>query len=112
MDAVKYVKAKARMCKTETCLTCPLSWQTCGGLTEDYIEEAVVLVEKWDKEHPERTRQSVFLERYPNAPVEADGVLELHPCEIDKTIDHEACRTSCENCRKNYWLAPVEEEKK
>lgn len=123
MDAVKYLNDKRRMCAFENCLTCPITVKvtsgkyvsnvvSCASFIASYPEETVAIVEKWAKEHPERTRQSVFLERYPNAPVEADGVLEVHPCEIDKTVDYDACQISCAECRKRYWLAPVEEEKK
>lgn len=123
MDAVEYLNDKRRMCAFENCTTCPIKVKltsgkyvcnivSCASFITNYPEETVAIVEKWAKEHPERSRQSAFLERYPNAAINYDGFLTIRPCEIDETIANDACHFRCSECRKNYWLAPVEEEKK
>lgn len=119
MDALDFMKAKKRMCGIENCLTCPMSLgetgRSCVWTMKEYPEDAVKIVEKWAKEHPEITRQSVFLQRYPNAFIEGDGVLGILPCELDTTFDSDLCYTlkadksDCFECRRSYWLAPAEE---
>lgn len=40
---------------------------------------AVRFVERWSKEHPRKTRQSVFLEQWPEAKIDNDGCLSVCP---------------------------------
>ena len=64
MDAVKFVKEKSRMCNSMTCGICPVSQNNsgerciCSVLLHDQTEKYVAIVEKWSKEHPEKTRTS------------------------------------------------------
>lgn len=61
MDAVEFVKGKARMTNacSMNCFDCPLSQNKndknvlCGILQRDYPEYTVEIVEKWSKENPE-----------------------------------------------------------
>lgn len=64
-------------------------------------------VRKWAEEHPIKTRQEAFLELYPNAALDENGVLKISACYIDKRI---ICNTSriCEKCRKEYWGGEAE----
>ena len=62
MDAVKFIKEKLRMCKSnEYCRDCKLNSQQtearmdCGTYTDIYPEQAVAIVEKWSQEHPGKT---------------------------------------------------------
>ena len=121
MDAVEYLKTKRRLCKEHTeCRGCPLNIEEhgyaigcpCGELERDNMEEMVRRVEKWAKEHPEKTRQSVFLERYPNAKTDEDGVLVICPRSIeqngcDKFDDH---ILMCSDCRRKYWSEEVQDD--
>lgn len=75
---------------------------SCRTFIAEHPDKAKEIVEKWAKEHPMKTRQAVFLELYPNAALDEDGVLNVHPCDIDKGF---ICygREMCEECRKEYW---------
>jgi hypothetical protein len=75
--------------------------------------DAVAIVEKWSKEHPVKTRQSVFLEQYPEAKIDGGGCLELCPCTIFTTNRDEYGRcaivdTKCFTCRREFWMQEVE----
>lgn len=115
MDAVEYIKALHRLCKTYiNCNGCPLRNNgTCiAGLCDedglcDGAEKAVPIVEQWAKDHPVKTRQSEFLKMFPNAAIyEDDGILCIKPCIIDESIK---CTNgkNCDDCRREYWLAEV-----
>lgn len=54
---------------------------------------------------------------FPNAQISSDGVIEIMPCAIEKNkhiTSNCSCPVAhgfnnCDTCRKNYWLAEVEE---
>lgn len=117
MDAVEFFKTVNRLCKNQSCRKCPV-WKegVCMtkhmvGLNDDLIksiEETVLKVEQWAKDHPAKTRQSEFLKQYPNASI-IDGVLIICPMAIDKALDDSkrCCETTCHKCLEKYWLAEV-----
>lgn len=75
---------------------------------------AVKFVEQWAAEHPAKTRQSVFLERYPEARIGDDGVLKINPCFLSASHRNVRgnCATmgrECSDCRREFWLAEVED---
>lgn len=84
MDAVKFIKERARMCDSLFgCEGCPANSQENGlgecfvGIKSKYApEQQIEIVDKWSKEHPRKTRQSVFLEQYP---VRKATVVYVHP---------------------------------
>ena len=101
MDAVEYLKTLQRLRGVEICT----------GLRNNNLEEAVALVEQWAKEHPIKTRQSVFLEQWPNAEFDCQGVIAIDPCDVDKTMygkDGDCYNGECDDCRRKFWLAEVE----
>ena len=112
MDAVEFLKEKERMCRNcESCSKCPADDQnngldmTCDCLEAEKPEEFVAIVERWSAEHPVKTRQSEFLEMFPNANTQG-GCLLICPFYLDK---NEKCACgSCADCQKEYWLAEVE----
>lgn len=118
MDAVEYLKTLNRMCHCE-CLKCEFGkarsgFETCPVWQRTHPKEAVEIAEKWAKEHPAKTRQSVFLEQYPKAKLTEDGVLALCPIAISSECSGENGRCvsfnrKCNNCRREFWLAEVEE---
>ena len=61
MDAVEYLKERARMCRSFNliCSDCPLFNGGCG---ESNPDEAVDIVEQWSKEHPVMTNAMKFEE--------------------------------------------------
>ena len=75
---------------------------------------AVKFVERWATEHPVKTRQSVFLEQYPEAKLKQNGVITICPLEVSAAYREKdgscAIRSgSCAECKKAFWLAEVEE---
>lgn len=120
MDAMEFLSEAKRMCDHNTgpCETCAAN-QFCGFTPEfpsDFgettqMQKMVELVEKWSKEHPRKTRQDEFLERWPNARVEeVSGLLDVPPCYIEQTLCAEgSCRgTDCTTCRRDFWMQEVE----
>lgn len=110
MDAVKFVEERRRM-YTLGCIK--------KGIN-DYntkAEAVVAEVEAWAAAHPRKTRQSVFLEQYPEARIDkSTGVLTICPADLTKECrdDRGACGAYsietcvCEPCRRNFWMQEVE----
>lgn len=114
MDAVEYLKTLCRMCHCE-CLKCEFGkarsgFETCPVWQRTHPKEAVEIAEKWAKEHPVKTRQSVFLEQWPDARInEADELPMASPCDLDGKLVGKCKGIICPECRKKFWLAEVEE---
>lgn len=110
MDAVKFVEERRRM-YTLGCIK--------KGIN-DYntkAEAVVAEVEEWSAAHPRKTRQSIFLEQYPEARIDkTTGVLTICPAELTKEYrdDRGACGAypiearDCEPCRREFWMQEVE----
>lgn len=117
MDALKFLQERSRMCKSYgACGGCPLEGAKCtlssSTSNEDY-EKIIAAVEQWSKEHPRKTRQSVFLEHWPAAKLDEHGVLVILPCLMNCTqykTPGGLCVTGmrCTDCRKKFWLQEVE----
>ena len=115
MDALKFFKECIRMCNyyyrmNDECNNCPREHKGCEISTQrdyDYIKEYIADVEKWSKEHPQRTRLQDFREKYPKAPIEADGTPAI--CCIDLGYRQYDCDPLKENC-VDCWNMPVEED--
>lgn len=109
MDAIKFIKEKARMCDTyKGCIGCPIDEAkgdrlACGWWVNDHIEEAVAIVEKWSEEHPQKTLKDDFLEKYPKA--EMYSTEEPYLC-VMKLYGTDRCLAS--NCRE-CWNKPLSE---
>ena len=114
MDAVEFLKTLCRMCNGE-CRECEYEkrsgFDPCTVWQYEHPEEAVAIAEKWEKEHPIKTRQSVFLEQFPNAPIYTNTHnVALDPCLIDTTLrGHCPTGRGCDICRREFWLAEVED---
>ena len=115
MDALEFLREHKRMCnRYEGCCDCPLEVSICPGSStipdEDY-KKIITVVEHWSKEHPSKTRQSVFLEQWPNARPADDGVLTFCPKRFDF---HISCLAECHSlkkssdCRREFWMQEVE----
>ena len=117
MDALEFLREHKRMCnRYEGCCDCPLEVSICPGSStmpdEDY-KKLITVVEHWSKEHPRKTRQSVFLEQYPEAIVGDDGVLRVCPSPIfpsDRSVYNGCARpnSTCSDCRREFWMQEVE----
>ena len=112
MDALEFIKAIKQM----------LSAGANDSTVQKYIsaykkndcEGMVKAAEQWAAAHPAKTRQSVFLEQYPEARLMQDGVLSICPIAISSAYRGEdgSCANpseKCDNCRRKFWLAEVEE---
>lgn len=116
MDEVKFIKEHGRMCRTyygcDGCLarnndgSCKFS-----TIVGDGADEQIALLEEWSAAHPRKTRQSVFLEQWPNARPADDGVLTFCPKRFDFHISCLAeCHSlkKCSDCRREFWMQEVE----
>lgn len=108
MDALEFIKAIKQM----------LSAGANNSTVQKYIsaykkndcEGMVKAAEQWAAEHPIKTRQSVFLEQWPDARIKkADGLPMASPCDLDGKLAGKCDGIHCPECRKKFWLAEVEE---
>nr|DAV89944.1 MAG TPA: hypothetical protein [Caudoviricetes sp.] len=102
--------AGAYICELD-CLDCPLSHsnngigEPCFGLETLYPEKVIAIVQKWSDEHPQKTFVTEFLNNYPNAVVNGDGIPDsVCPYDLGLTNKHD-CRKTCIEC----WNQPIEE---
>lgn len=101
MDAMRFIEECRRMCEATGYLAPVLTKQVPA---EDVVKE----VEKWSTAHPRKTRQSVFLEQWPNATM-YDSVLGINPCLMDDDFESHFCgKDSCAQCRREFWMQEVE----
>lgn len=117
MDALEFLKERNRMCHSyKGCGSCPLVGNHCTishATTNEDCERIIAAVEQWSKEHPRKTRQSIFLEQYPEACIGNDGVLRVCPCSIsashrDVRGNCATMRRECYDCRREFWMQEVE----
>lgn len=115
MDAMEFIRERNRMCKHFGCCgECPANGVICGTIGEmDDAERLVQIVEAWAKEHPRKTRKSVFLEQWPEARVDKYGIPSICPVNIAKNHRDEDCRCAdsmenCHKCRREFWMQEVE----
>lgn len=118
MDAVKFIKERDRMCRfyhhAGDCYQCPAKDCECSaleGMVDD--DNIVTIVEEWSAAHPRKTRQSVFLEQWPEARIYDNGVLGVCPAGISLSHrrDGGGClypRKECGECRREFWMQEVE----
>lgn len=117
MDAVKFLKERARMCEANQ--TGEMTCENCAaykGVSQCYKlgepkdpEKMVAIVEQWAAEHPVKTRQSEFLKHYPGARILAHGCLNACPMDVFSDADINCNAQPCFECKKAFWLAEVEE---
>lgn len=113
MDALEFLKERKRLCKLQTdCNECLFDGAKCvvSSFTpdEDY-KRVIATVEQWSAAHPRKTRQSVFLEQWPNCMVDRDGTVGMCPRNVDKNYICDLNRyTGCLDCRREFWMQEVE----
>lgn len=115
MDAVKFIKERERLCKEHTvCSGCPANDNNRCKFNITLGDEAakqVEFLEEWSAAHPRKTRQDVFLEQYPNAKLDKDGVLRICPAFVGGDVSEKykcLCLTDCGACRHEFWSQKVE----
>lgn len=115
MDAVEFLRERRRMCNYyEYCEGCPLDETECvvsNTTSSEDCERIITAVKQWSKEHPHKTRQSVFLGQWPNAELDCEGVIAIDLCDIDKTMygKYSGCSNGdCGDCSREFWMQEVE----
>ena len=119
MEALEFLKERKRMCRSfgGSCTGCPCEKVRCvinAHVSDDDYKRIVAMVEEWSAAHPRKTRQSVFLEQYPDAIISHDGLPEVAPCQLCVGLIHgkstEDCekRGLCAECRHEFWMQEVE----
>lgn len=112
MDALEFIKAIKQM----------LSAGANNSTVQKYIsaykkndcEGMVKAAEQWAAEHSIKTRQSVFLEQFPNVRLDTNEIIDISPCRVDPKQypfnGKDCCKfRSCGECRREFWMQEVEE---
>lgn len=77
------------------------------------FEKAYNIVEKWSDAHPAKTKSDEFLKLHPDAMINADGVVAIPPCFIEKNFkDGNICENfgnKCDECTRQYWSKGVDD---
>lgn len=120
MNAVEFLKERDRMCSVYSgkgyCEGCPLKGMHCmtvQPLYDDSYEKVINTVEQWSKEHPRKTRQSVFMEQYPEAELTKDGVISICPMAVSAAYRNKTgnctspTRPRCAECGREFWMQEV-----
>lgn len=100
-------------CKIK-CNECPLSVYnntigfTCNEFEGNYPKKAIKIVQKWSDEHPSKTILSDFIEKYPNAPLNDDGIPKTI-CIGDLGLNDLGLCKAGRNCIE-CWNRPIESE--
>ena len=117
MDAVKFIEERNRMCKSfgDGCAGCPASY-ACGCCAVDQaVDQAstldatdqVAIVEEWSDAHPRKTRQSEFLNLFPDADL-STGTVNVCPNSLYKGKCDCARYQNCLSCKREFWSQEVE----
>ena len=119
MDALEFLKERKRLCNScKGCDGCPLEGTHCvlSYATDDKDHERIIAtVEQWSEEHPRKTRQSVFLEKWPETEIDMDGVIQICPMPIsaahrDSNGECKYPEKWCSDCRREFWMQEEKEE--
>ena len=121
MDAIRYFIEKNRLlnsigktgvgCNYICCSDCPLGSKNngrnllCSNFETEYPEEAVAIVEKWAEEHPQKTCLSDFLEKFPEAVLDDEGIpLEICADILGYEVNCDLHKGKCVDC----WNSTLE----
>ena len=76
----------------------------------------IEVVEKWAEKHPKRTRQDKFLEHYPDAQINGNGIVDVAPCAVERNrffkngdVTCNMPDIGCTKCMREYWTEEIEE---
>ena len=112
MDAVEFIRERNRMCKSfNRCSDgCPAWGGSCkletGTDLECEADKQVEIVKDWAAAHPRKTRQSVFLEQYPEAKL-VDNILAVCPKVLNTSFPcwiYSSANVRCADCRREFWM--------
>ena len=105
MDAIEFLKTAKRRYESDPDKNFSAIYFDLN--LEDYVKE----LEKWEKDHPTKTRQTEFLKMFPNALMMPNGYLNVAPCVLDEEIYRKCSERSqmkCDKCYKDFWSKEVE----
>lgn len=116
MDTVKFIEERNRMCKSfgDKCTGCP-AFNVCEADIRCAVDmqstmdasAQLAIVKEWSAAHPVKTRQSVFLEQWPEAIRDKEGIIRVCPQYIDRNL--RCVRDGiCVDCRREFWMQEVE----
>lgn len=112
MDALKFFKEFDRMCNYYSggfCKGCPRKEEpSCDSSTmsDEELSKLISDVEKWSKEHPQKTRFEDLLEKYPSVKLNSSG----YPTFCCQALGYcDECLHGCNGCEA-CWNMPVEED--
>ena len=118
MEALEFLKERKRMCRSfgGSCRGCPCEKVRCvinAHVSDDDYKRIVAMVEEWSAAHPRKTRQSVFLEQYPEAELTKDGAISICPIAVSAAYRDAdgGCAVNdrkCAVCRHEFWMQEVE----
>ena len=117
MDALEFLMERKRLCGSyKGCVGCPFGAAECvvrDMTSEHTCKRIVTAVEQWSKEHPRKTRQSVFLKQWPEAKIDVNGVVHICPNPIsaayrDSDGESNYPERPCKECRREFWMQEVE----
>lgn len=110
MDALKFFKEFKRMCNCyseEFCAGCPRKAEpNCDELImeDDELNKLIADVEKWSKEHPQKTRLQDLLEKFPKVEIDKEGLPFFCCARLGYICT--CAKSTCKDC----WNMPVEED--
>ena len=116
MDALEFLKERKRMCDSyKSCECCPFDDSKCSInalLYDDEYDRSVAIVERWSREHPNKTRQTELLNMFPEAHVSENGSLYICLASVssayrDANGNCKVRRLKCADCRKEFWSQEV-----
>lgn len=103
MEAIEFIKERDRM--FEVARYAPSLMYKHEKSAEEIVRE----VEEWAAAHPRKTRQSVFMEQWPDVYLDGNRVISVSPCTVSKEYrDMDCDLRDCVECRKEFWLKEVE----
>ncbi len=109
--AVKFLQERKRMFLSGD--SSLIYWMGDGKEVAVDPEVLVRNVEQWSAAHPRKTRQSVFLEQWPEAELDTNGAVAICPTILssDYRSANKRCKhpgTACSDCRREFWMQEVE----
>ena len=116
MDSVKFIEERRRMCKSfdTGCNGCPAfnacNNNLCCAVGNESTLDAtaqIAIVEEWSAVHQRKTRQSVFLEQYPEADL-STGTVNICPNSLYEGKFDCARYQNCLSCKREFWSQEVE----
>lgn len=106
MDAVTFLQERLRMLKSGAYVP------SLDDTTEQNISDVVNVIETWSENNPIRTRQSVFLEQWPEAMVDKENTPSVCPQYLDRNFkcerDGNGYKYGCGDCRRKFWRKGIE----